>query len=114
MSKSIKFKNNNYLDSSSIVHNRELLKDFLNKSNVLYSSSTGITADASGNSVVLEESVTKFSAILIISSNGGAIVDSKLNQTNYGYGISIFWFGEGYQGTFYNNTIYKVIGIGRI
>lgn len=114
MSKSIKFKNNNYLDSSSIVHKRELLKDFLDKSNILYSSSTGTTADASGNSVVLSEPVTYFNAILIIHSNGGAIVDSKLNKTNYGYGINIYWFGEGFQGTFYNNTIYKVIGIDRI
>lgn len=30
MSRSIKFKNNNYLDSSSIIHNRELLSDILN------------------------------------------------------------------------------------
>lgn len=29
MSKSLKFKNNNYLDSSSIVHNRELLSEIL-------------------------------------------------------------------------------------
>lgn len=29
MSKSIKFKNNNYLDSSSIVHNKKVLKDTL-------------------------------------------------------------------------------------
>lgn len=34
MSKSIKFKNNNYLDSSSIVHNRELLKNILDKKEV--------------------------------------------------------------------------------
>lgn len=114
MSKSIKFKNNNYLDSSSVVHNRELLKDFLNKSNILYSSSTGTTADASGNSITLSEPVTHFNAILIIHSTGGSIVNNKLNETNYGYGISIFWFGEGFQGTFYNNTIYKVIGIDRI
>lgn len=31
MSKSIKFKNNNYLDSSSIVHNKEVLSEVLNK-----------------------------------------------------------------------------------
>lgn len=30
MSKSIKFKNDNYLDSTSIVHNRQLLSDILN------------------------------------------------------------------------------------
>lgn len=114
MPKSVKFKDNHYLDSSSVVHNRELLKDFLNKSNVLYSSSTGITADASGNTVPLSEPVTNFNAILIISSNGGCIVDNKLNQYNTGYNMSIWWFNYGYQGTFYNNTIYKVIGIDRI
>lgn len=31
MSKSIKFKNNNYLDSSSITHNKHQLNDLLNK-----------------------------------------------------------------------------------
>lgn len=31
MSKSIKFKNNNYLDSSSITHNKHQLNDILNK-----------------------------------------------------------------------------------
>lgn len=30
MSKSLKFKNNNYLDSSGIVHKKELLSDILN------------------------------------------------------------------------------------
>lgn len=34
MSKSIKFKNNNYLDSSSIVHNKKSLKNILDEKEV--------------------------------------------------------------------------------
>lgn len=41
MSKAIKFKNNIYLDSKSVVHNRETLNDVLNKTKVDYVSSFG-------------------------------------------------------------------------
>ena len=35
MSKSIKLKNNNYLDSKSVVHNKQLLSDIVDKLNKL-------------------------------------------------------------------------------
>jgi len=41
MSKSIKFRNNTYLDSSSICHNRELLSNILSQTKVDYVSSYG-------------------------------------------------------------------------
>lgn len=116
MSKSIKLKNDNYLDSKGIVHNKTLLSTLLDKllkSNILYESSEGVTAGGNGNSVILSEPVTNFGAILIISKNGNGIVDTKLNQNNSDGGITIYWYNNGLHGTFYNNTIYKVIGIGR-
>lgn len=120
MAKSIKFKNNNYLDSKGITHNKKLLNEILEnilyllKSSILYESESGIVAGASGNSVGVNEPVTNFSAILIIHASGGCIVNNKLNQYNTGYNMSIWWFNNGYTGTFYNNTIYKIVGIGRL
>lgn len=117
MAKSIIFKNNNYLDTKGIVHNKRLLSDILNeilKSNILYNSDTGVVAGSSGASVHLAEPVINFGAILILSTNGWGIVDTKLNQYNAGNGVNIWWFNNGYAGTFYSNTIYKVIGIGRL
>ena len=116
MSKSIKLKNNNYLDSNGIVHNHTLLSTLLYKllkSNILYESSDWLTAGAEGKSVVLSEPVTNFGAIIIINKNGNGIVNTKLNQNNSGGGITIYWYNNGLHGTFYSNTIYKVIGIGR-
>ena len=116
MSKSIKLKNNNYLDSNGIVHNHTLLSTLLYqllKSNILYENNDGLTAGAEGKSVILSESVTNFGAILIMHKNGKGIVDTKLNQNNSDGGITIYWYNNGLHGTFYSNTIYKVIGIGR-
>lgn len=116
MSKSFKFKNNMYLDTKGIVHEKTFLNNILDKllkSNILYESEEGVTAGANGNSVILNDSVTNFGAILIIHKNGQAIIDTKINQNNSGNGITIYWYNNGLHGTFYNNTIYKVIGIAR-
>lgn len=80
---------------------------------VLFESTEGVTAGADGRAVTVKESVVNFAAVVIISKKGNGIADVELNKT-IGFGTgTIWWFNNGYQGTFYNNTIYKVIGIGR-
>jgi len=120
MAKSIKFNNNNFLDSKGIVHKKSLLSDLLDllseksKSCILYDNTDGLVAPSGGTAVHLNDSVVHFGAILILSANGWGIVDTKLNQNNFGNGVTMWWFNDGFYGTFYNNTIYKVIGIGRL
>lgn len=83
---------------------------------ILYENIDGLaTSGSSSKSVSLKESVLNFSAILIQCQSGFDIVSNKLNDTNVGSHelIAIYWYNNGKSGTFYNNTIYKVIGLGR-
>lgn len=114
MSKSIKLKNDNYWDSSSIVHKKSLLSDILTKlldTDILYASNTGTVAPASGNSVILNKSVTNYQFVLVVHKNGVAILTTENNKENHGNGINIHWYNNGLHGTFYSNTIYAIIGI---
>lgn len=87
--------------------------DLTNKgpTEVLYDNSSGIVAGSGGNSVGVSLPVTHFNAILIEHASGTCVVSTRLNAYNKGFGMSMYWFNDGWTGTFYNNTIYKIIGL---
>lgn len=103
---------------SEVVHNVEYEDTWVaigdgypNPTTVIYENSSGIVAGSSGNSVGVSVPVTNFNAILIEHDSGTCIVGTKLDAYNRGYDMSIWWFNSGYTGTFYNKTIYKIIGL---
>lgn len=85
----------------------EIVKDI----QLLFSSEEGVVAGEEGASVRLSKSIKDFGAALIIHKDTGCIVNTKIDADNFGYGLTIHWFDGGEQGTFYNNTIYKVFGL---
>ena len=98
------------------LYNKEQINTLMNRSSVgysevLYSDSTGVVAGSAGNAVILSKSVSNYAAILVVHQKGSCVVNNKLNTQNYGYGINIHWFNEGLAGTFYDNTVYKVVGL---
>lgn len=98
------------------LYNKEQINTLINRSSVgysevLYSDSTGVVAGSAGNAVILSKSVSNYAAILVVHQKGSCVVNNKLNTQNYGYGINIHWFNEGLAGTFYDNTVYKVVGL---
>lgn len=98
------------------LYNREQIDNLIKKtstgySEVLYSDSTGVVATSAGNSVILSKSVSNYAAILVVHAKGSCVVNNKLNTQNYGYGINMYWYNEGLAGTFYDNTVYKVVGL---
>ena len=115
-----KNKNSIYVRNSNGVYeelyNKEQINTLINRSSVgysevLYSDSTGVVAGSAGNAVILSKSVSNYAAILVVHQKGSCVVNNKLNTQNYGYGINIHWFNEGLAGTFYDNTVYKVVGL---
>lgn len=79
MSKGIKLKNNNYLDSSGIVHNRTLLSEILNKliPVSLYDNSSGTTG-----TVTLSETSANFTYLEIFYSKSGCYSSVKIYNPN--------------------------------
>ena len=94
MANSIKLKNNNYLDSTGIVHNRELLSTILNKFNLnVYDNKTSGTITGggtlSGLNVTIQQnqdgSLAKIYGQIDISTNGktgNVIISSNLRPTS--------------------------------
>lgn len=97
MAKSIKFKNDTYLDSTSIRHNKELLSDILNKTNEIITVSlssqlNNLTADGDivfdkyvsiGNKLTLNNGKVKIGAnVKKVKVSGACFIDTA-NSTGY-------------------------------
>lgn len=118
MSKSIKLKNNNYWDSSSIVHNQKTLNTILNLKDVvlLYSNEEGLVANPSA-SFSCKEPCTRFNLLLVYGKKDDQnvlgtfipILDTTLSNN----GLNFYTFNYGYGVTVWYETIYQVIGICR-
>ena len=111
-SKTIQDKENNTYSASVID---EKIVDIDNKIstlgfNILYSNSSGIVATSAGNSVILNKSVTNFETVLIIHKKGLTVIGTQ-NGNNTGNGMNMCWYNNGLHGTFYENTVYAVIGL---
>lgn len=77
MSKSIKLKNDNYLDSSSIVHNKEMLSKILNRMQIKSKIVSGNTGEY-GN-VKLNLDISKYVILeMIVTSITGATQGSPM------------------------------------
>lgn len=85
MSKSIKFKNNNYLDSSSIVHKRELLSDIINK--LLFKKNGTVTPDDSEKFKITRNKVRQIRNIVFIDLTIKLLTDIP-KVTQYHFEIS--------------------------
>ena len=86
MSKSFKYKDNNYLDSSGIVHNKVLLNEVLGV--VLYENNNG-----SNETITLNDSVSNYKFIEIFyKSNDNAYSSVRVDTPN-GKRVSLqaFW-----------------------
>lgn len=117
MSKGIKFKDNIYLDSSGIMHNRQALKNILNSliPVVLYNNSSG-----SNGTITLSETSANFSYIEIFYRNNDNQYNSiKVYQPN-GKNVSLIsmfvnnelnYVLKSARATISNNTI-SIVGFG--
>ena len=91
MSKRFKYKDNNYLDSSGIVHNKVLLNEVLGK--VLYENNNG-----SNETITLNDSASNYKFIEIFyQSNDAACSSVKISNPN-GKRVSLqaFWSVDNY------------------
>lgn len=91
MSKSFKYKDNNYLDSTGIVHNKVLLNEVLGK--VLYENNNG-----SNETITLNDSASNYKFIEIFyQSNDAACSSVKIANPN-GKRVSLqaFWSVDNY------------------
>lgn len=91
MSKSFKYKDNNYLDSTGIVHNKVLLNEVLGK--VLYENNNG-----SNETITLNDSASNYKFIEIFyQSNDAACSSVKISNPN-GKRVSLqaFWSVDNY------------------
>lgn len=91
MSKRFKYKDNNYLDSTGIVHNKVLLNEVLGK--VLYENNNG-----SNETITLNDSTENYKYIEIFyQSNDAACSSVKISNPN-GKRVSLqaFWSVDNY------------------
>ena len=91
MSKRFKYKDNNYLDSTGIVHNKVLLNEVLGK--VLYENNNG-----SNETITLNDSASNYKFIEIFyQSNDAACSSVKIANPN-GKRVSLqaFWSVDNY------------------
>lgn len=75
MAQSIKLKNENYIDSTGVVHNKEKLSDLLTQK-VLYSRSKTYANIADNTVINLSDDITKYKRIIIYGINGNGIISS--------------------------------------
>lgn len=86
MSKRLKYKDNNYLDSTGIVHNKVLLNEVLGK--VLYENNNG-----SNETITLNDSVSNYKFIEIFYKSNDSAYSSVRVDTPNGKRVSLqaFW-----------------------
>lgn len=86
MSKRFKYKDNNYLDSTGIVHNKVLLNEVLGK--VLYENNNG-----SNETITLNDSVSNYKFIEIFYKSNDSAYSSVRVDTPNGKRVSLqaFW-----------------------
>lgn len=101
MGKSIKLKNDTYIDGTGIMH-KQGSERFITSTNVLYSNSTGSTT-----SVALTENATNYQFLLIEltpKQYTALLTDDYMFiiPKNYSFGKSIAWFDKG------NNRTYSL------
>lgn len=91
MSKSFKYKDNNYLDSTGIVHNKVLLNEVLGK--VLYENYNG-----SNETITLNDSVSNYKFIEIFYKSNDSAYSSVRVDTPNGKRVSLqaFWSVDNY------------------
>lgn len=75
MAQSIKLKNENYIDSTGVVHNKEKLSDLLTQK-VLYSRSKTYANIADNTVINLSDDITKYSHVIIY----GKLSDGNLGS----------------------------------
>ncbi len=99
MNKSIKLKNNTYLDSRSIVHNKKLLNKILDKPSdikVLFINEKGMSTPSTGGAIGVAEPVLNFTYLLVITNKGVGINAPELDKTtSCGPAGNIWWFNNG-------------------
>ena len=80
-------------------------------------SNTTCTAGESGWSVSLKKSVANYKYIIVFSNVGVLLFSTELNKqlnslTSQQSGDpTMWWYEQGLKGTFYNYTIYLIVGI---
>lgn len=91
MSKRFKYKDNNYLDSTGIVHNKVLLNEVLGK--VLYENNNG-----SNETIILNDSASNYKFIEIFyQSNDAACSSVKIvNPNGKRVSLQAFWSVDNY------------------
>ena len=91
MSKRFKYKDNNYLDSTGIVHNKVLLNEVLGK--VLYENNNG-----SNETITLNDSVSNYKFIEIFYKSNDSAYSSVRVDTPNGKRVSLqaFWSVDNY------------------
>lgn len=91
MSKRFKYKDNNYLDSTGIVHNKVLLNEVLGR--VLYENNNG-----SNENITLNDTVSNYKFIEIFyKSNDGAYSSVRVEKANSKYvSLQAFWSVDNY------------------
>lgn len=103
MSKSIKFTNDTFLDSSSICHNKIKLSEILDKKIVSL-----FTGSSNANSISLQDSIKNYDFILItirgdLYTRGTALI--PVSQITYGTGDTTPWSVLAYQ----DNSVYSSV-----
>lgn len=91
MSKRFKYKDNNYLDSTGIVHNKALLNEVLGK--VLYENNNG-----SNETITLNDSASNYKFIEIFYKSNDSAYSSVRVDTPNGKRVSLqaFWSVDNY------------------
>ena len=105
MAQSIKLKNENYIDSTGVVHNRKALSEYLNNKGIKLLFNGNVITN--GTNIKLSESITNFDLMCIVSrSDAGSQSLIRLNTTI----IPLVLYQGG--GTNYNipaSTTYNII-----
>ena len=105
MAQSIKLKNENYIDSTGVVHNRKPLSECLNNKGIKLLFNGNVITN--GTNIKLSESITNFDLMCIVSrSDAGSQSLIRLNTTI----IPLVLYQDG--GTNYNipaSTTYNII-----
>ena len=80
MAQSIKLKNENYIDSTGVVHNRKTLYEYLNNRGIKLLFNGNVISN--GTDIKLSESINNFDLICIVSRNdAGSQSLIRLNTT---------------------------------
>lgn len=122
MSKSIKFNNNTYVDSTGVVHKRELLSDVLNKQSnniseqsdifkfVKYSLGVYLGANSNGSvSMGTLKTITDYTYIGIIPIDNGYGDQWQITYARYGNSVQAYlksYYGAGLSGNLECMVVY--------